>query len=105
MTLIQIVNTIIVVSLSPMIATCYVLAQFVIQRFPEPQRKALKQYACQAAGYVEYQHPEAGADKKTLAIAYATDMFRLSGRPVPHDDMVEIAVGAALYEIQQNSNG
>jgi hypothetical protein len=103
MTLIQIVNTIIVVSLSPMIAICYVFAQFFIQRFPEPQRKALKQYAGQAARYVEYQHPEAKADKKELAIAYTTDMFRLSGRPAPHDDMVEIAVGAALYEIQQRN--
>jgi len=103
MSLIQIVNTILVLSLPPLIAICYVFAQFVIQRFPEPQRKALKQYAGQAARYVEYQHPEAGADKKTLAIAYATDMFRLSGRPVPHDDMVEISVGAALYELARHN--
>src|SRR5690348_9666641 len=100
MTLIQIVNTILVLILPALIALCYVFAQFFIQRFPVHQRTALEQFARLAVRYVDYEHMDS-PDKKALSLAYATDLFRLSGLPVPHEDILEIGIGAAMHEIQQ----
>lgn len=98
MTLIQIVNTILVLLLPALIALCYVFAQLFIQRMPTAQRSALEQFARMAARYTARQQVE--VDKKAIALAYTTDMFRLSGLPVPHMDVLELAVGAAMYEIE-----
>ena len=42
MPLVQIINDILVLMLGPIIAACYVLAQFFIQRLPTHQRAALE---------------------------------------------------------------
>lgn len=102
MTTIQIVNTILVLMLPALIAICYVGAQLFIQRLPTSQRLALEQFARQAVRYVEHQ--QVSANKKAIATAYVADMFRLCGLPVPHQDMLEVAIGAAMHEIQ-NGNG
>lgn len=102
MTLIQIINTILVLSLPPLIAFCYLMAQFQIQRMPTARRAALAQYSHMAVCYVEQLHLTS-PDKKALATAYATDMFRLSGLPTPHEDVLEVAIGAAIYEIKENA--
>jgi hypothetical protein len=99
MTFIQIVNTILVLSLPPLVALCYVFAQLFIQRLPTAQRTALEQFARQAVQYVEYQQIK--SDKKPIATVYLTDMFRLSGLPVPHEDVLEVAIGSAFYEIEK----
>jgi hypothetical protein len=89
-----------VLILGPEVVACCAALYLAIQRMPTAQRQALEQFARQAAHYVEWQHAVATTDKKTLAIAYATDMFRLCHLPVPHEDLLEIAVVAALHEIQ-----
>jgi hypothetical protein len=99
MTTVQIVNSILVFILPMLVGLVYLLAQFQIQRMPVHQRGALEQFSGMAVRYVEHEHIR--ADKKALATAYATDLFRLSGLPVPHEDVLEIAIGAAFYEIEQ----
>jgi hypothetical protein len=98
-TTIQIVNTILILLLPVLIALCYVFAQFQIQRMPTHQRAALEQFARQAVRYVERVHVDS-PDKRALAMAYTSDFFRLLGLPVPPSDLLEVAIGAAMYEIQ-----
>lgn len=100
MTLVQIINSILVLLLPFLIAFCYYLAQFQIQRLPGQQRAALAQFAHMAACYVEQEGVR--QQKKEIAKAYATDCFRLFGLPIPHEDILEVAIGAAMYEIQHN---
>jgi hypothetical protein len=99
-TTIQIVNTVLILSLGPLIAACYVLAQLFIQRLPTAQRAALEQFARMAVRYVMRQ-PEQ-LNQSALAKAYMSDLFRLSGLPTPHEDILEIAIGAAFYELEQH---
>jgi len=100
MTLIQIINTILVLILPGMIALCYVIAQFQIQKMPGHQRTALEQFARIAVRYVEQEHADA-PNKKALALAYTSDFFRLFSLPVPPRDVLEVAIGAAMHEISR----
>lgn len=101
MTTIQIVNTLLVLLLPVMIWFGYPLTLIFIQRMSLHQRVALEQFARMAVRYVEQQHLTS-SDKRALATAYASDMFRLFGLPVPHEDLLEVAIGAALYELESN---
>jgi hypothetical protein len=96
MTLIQIVNTILILILPALIALCYVFAQFQIQRMPVHQRAALEQFARMAVRHV-LQQPEQ-LNQKGMAVAYATDLFKAYKLPVPPADVLDIAVSAAMYE-------
>ena len=96
MPLVQIINDILVLMLGPIIAACYVLAQFFIQRLPTHQRAALEQFARMAVRHVA-QQPEQ-LNQKGMAVAYATDLFRAYGLSVPPSEILDIAISSAMYE-------
>lgn len=98
MTLVQIVNDILVLGLGPIIALCYVLAQFLIQRLPSHQRAALEQFARMAVRHVAEQ-PEQ-PDQKGMARLYAIDLFKAYGLPAPSADTLEVAISSAMYELK-----
>lgn len=98
MTTIQIVNTILILILPALIALCYYLAQYLIQRLPTHQRAALEQFARMAVRYV-MQQPEQ-LNQKAIAIAYATDLFKAYKLPLPTPEIIEIAVVAAMHELE-----
>jgi hypothetical protein len=99
---VQIVNSILVFILPMLVGLVYWIAQFQIQRMPTHQRAALEQFARMAVKYVEQVHVDS-PDKKALAMAYTSDFFRLFGLPVPPSDVIEVAIGAAAYEIQSKN--
>lgn len=98
MTLVQIVNAVLVLALPFLIAICYVLAQFSIQRFPTHQRAALEQFTRMAVRHVAGQ-PEQ-LDQKGMARLYAIDLFKAYGLPVPSADTLEVAISSAMYELK-----
>lgn len=98
MTLVQIVNTILILILPALIALCYVFAQFQIQRMPVHQRAALEQFSRMAVRYVK-QQPEQDS-KKILAMGYASELFEAYRLPVPPTEILEIAVVAAMFEFE-----
>ncbi len=98
MTLVQIINSILVLILPALIAICYVFAQFFIQRMPVHQRAALEQFARLAVRYVE-QQPEQPA-QKNLAMGYTCELFEAYKLPLPPPEIIEIAVVAAMHELE-----
>lgn len=98
MTLTFIINSILVLILPFLVMFCVVLAQFYMQRLPMHQRVALEQFSRMSVRYVEQLHLHS-PDKKALATAYTSDMFKLFGLPTPHEDVLEVAIVAAMYEI------
>jgi hypothetical protein len=96
MTLIQVVNTILILILPALIALCYVFAQFQIQRMPMHQRAALEQFSRMAVRYV-LQQPDQ-LNQKGLAMGYVSELFEAHKLPVPTPEIIEIAVVAAMYE-------
>jgi len=96
MTLVQIVNTILILILPALIALCYVFAQFQIQRMPAHQRAALEQFSRMAVQHVLHQ-PEQ-LNQKAIATAYTTDLFKAYKLPVPPPEVLDIAISSAMYE-------
>lgn len=101
MTTVQFINTMLTLLLPIMIWIGYPITQVFIQRMPMHQQASLERFSRMAVRYVEHTHL-ASPDKKALATAYASDMFRLFGLPVPHEDILEVAIGAAMYEMKSN---
>jgi hypothetical protein len=75
----------------------YWIAQYQIQKMAGPQSQRLEQFARQAAQHVEYNHQNA-LDKKVLALAFTADLFKLFNLPVPPPEVLDIAVGSAMFE-------
>lgn len=95
---VQIINIIIILILPALIALCYVFAQFSIQRMPVHQRAALEQFARMAVRYVK-QQPEQDS-KKILAMGYVSELFEAHKLPIPPPEILEIAVVAAMFELE-----
>ena len=96
MTLVQIVNTFLILVLPALIALCYVFAQSAIQRMPSHQRAALEQFARMAVQHVLQEQVKSG--QKEIATAYVTSLFKSHKLPVPSPEVLDIAVSSAIYE-------
>lgn len=92
-----ILNAILTLTLPIFIWIGYWIAQFQIQRMPLHQRGALDQFAKMGAQYVEYAH-QGSIDKKALATAFTIDLFEAFKLPLPPKEVIEVAVGAAMFE-------
>jgi hypothetical protein len=94
----MIVNAILTMALPIFIWIGYWLAQYQIQRMPQQQRSALEQFSKISVQYVEYAHHDA-ENKRALALAFASALFEEFKLPVPPSNVLEIAVGAATFEV------
>jgi hypothetical protein len=94
----MIVNIILTLSLPISIWIGYWIAQYQIQRMPLHQRLVLEQFSKLAVRYTEYAH-QGSIDKKALAIAFTSDLFEEFKLPIPSSETLEIAVGAAIFEV------
>ncbi len=97
-----IVNAILTVLLPILIGLVYWYSRVFAQRLPEHQRAALAQFSKMAVCYVEVTQPEA-INKAELAIAFTAELFALLRLPVPAPRAIEIAVGAAQFEVHRLS--
>lgn len=98
MTLIQIVNTILVLVLGPLVVTCCAFLSLAIQRMPAAQRAALEQFSRMAARHVAQQDTQ--SDQKEMTKAYTVVLFKEYNLPAPSAETLEIAANAAIHEIK-----
>lgn len=100
MTLIQIINTILVLLLGPEVVACCWVLFLLIQRMPSHQRKALEQFSRMSVRHVALQ-PEQ-LNQRGMAKLHTIDLLREYKLPVPSDETLEKAISSALYEIKNN---
>lgn len=81
------------------------LYKIVVGRMPEAQRLALFQFAQDAVQFVEMVYTNAlGEQKKTQAMKAIVDMFQEFHLPVPSDSVLNAAIEAAVWSINQQSS-
>jgi phosphate/sulfate permease len=100
MTLIQIINTILVLILGPLVVFCCAALYMAIQRMPTAQRAALEQFSRMAVRHVAQQDIQ--SNQTELAKAYTVDLFKAFRLPVPSAEVLDVAVGSAMHEIKNN---
>lgn len=98
MTLIQIINTILVLILGPLVVGCCAGLYLAIQRMPTAQRAALEQFSRMAVRHVQEQATT--GNQKELAKAYTIVLFKSFRLPVPPSEVLEVAVNSAIHEIK-----
>lgn len=100
MTLIQIINTILVLVLGPEVVACCWILCWLIQRMPAEQRTELEQFSRMAVRHV-MQQPEQLA-KREMAKLHVIDLFKEYKSPVPSNETLEKAISSAMYELEQH---
>jgi|SwirhirootsSR2_FD_contig_31_17339200_length_1498_multi_3_in_0_out_0_2 hypothetical protein len=85
-----------------MIGIAFWLFHYLIQRLPAHTRLALQQFALLVVKKVEQEGTTLdNAQKKAQAVQQIMVLFREFGLPVPPPDVIDIAIEAAVFEINQ----
>ena len=95
-----IVNSILTLSLPITIGFVCWFYRLFVQRMPEQQRLALEQFAILAVRRVEQEHKNA-IEKRMLAYAIASDLFKAFKLPIPPEDALMTAIEAAVFDLPQ----
>lgn len=99
----MILDVILTLGLPPMIGVVYWFSRLYTQRLPEYQRVALEQFAKQSVRYVEQRYTH-NPSKKSLAESAITDLFLSFNLPVPGKAALDVAIEAAVHELQSSSS-
>lgn len=102
MTTAQVINSVLFFLWPIMIGIAFWLFHYLIQRLPAHTRLALQQFAQMVVKRVEQQGITLdSAQKKALAVQQVMVLFREFGLPVPPPDVIDIAIEAAVFEINE----
>ena len=94
-------SDIIVLLLPIMVFVSLLLCQWFEQRLPPAKRAELDYYVEKAVKYVEMTCTSASLQKKSAAVSMIYDFFKAANRPAPSQVLVDAAIEACVYEINQ----